>query len=88
MTAGEAGADYVGFSGVVRDDDDGSIVAWWASLFEVPCVALDELPEAEARRLVLDGADFVTPPGTMWESEMAAAHAVRSFNSMIDGCTR
>jgi thiamine-phosphate pyrophosphorylase len=88
MTAGEAGADYVGFSGIRGDTDGGRLVAWWANLFEVPCVALDELPEAEARQLVLDGADFITPPATMWESEAAAAHMVRRFNSMIDECTR
>jgi thiamine-phosphate pyrophosphorylase len=84
MTAGEAGADYVGFSGVGPENDGGSIIEWWASLFEVPCVALDALSETEARRFVLDGADFITPPATMWESEVAAAHVVRSFNSMID----
>ncbi|MDP9137390.1 MAG: thiamine phosphate synthase [Pseudomonadota bacterium] len=88
MSVGEAGADYVGFSGVRRDADGGSIVAWWANLFEVPCVALDELTEVEARRMVLDGADFVTPPRTIWESEAAAAQMVRSFNSMFDECTR
>jgi thiamine-phosphate pyrophosphorylase len=86
MTAGEAGADYVGFSGVRQEAAGESIIDWWASLFEVPCVALDELPEVEARQLVLDGADFVTPPSIMWESRSAAAGVVRSFNAMIDEC--
>ncbi len=86
MTAAEAGADYVGFSGVRRVRDGESIIAWWASLFEVPCVALDALPEEEARQFVLDGADFIAAPAVMWESETAAARTVRSFNSMIDTC--
>ncbi len=84
MTVAEAEADYVGFSGVRRDGE--SVIAWWASLFEVPCVALDALPEEKARQFVLDGADFITPPAVMWESERAAARIVKSFNSMIDTC--
>ena len=63
MTAGEAGADYVRIFRRASATATSSIIAWWASLFEVPCVALDALPEEEARQLVLDGADFVTPPG-------------------------
>lgn len=88
MTAGEAGADYVGFSGIRRDAEGESLIAWWADLFEVPCVVLDAVPEEEARRHVLDGADFITPPVAMWESEEAAAHTIRRFNLMIDECTR
>ena len=64
MEAGEAGADYVMFG---EPDADGTRpglaavvdrVAWWAELFEIPCVAyaggLDEI-----ELLAAAGADFI-----------------------------
>lgn len=66
MTLAEAGADYVAFGipAGVQDtaaarDRRRDLVAWWAEIFEVPCVALDvETPE-EAAELVGAGADFI-----------------------------
>lgn len=58
MVAGEAGADYVAIGG----DDHDSItkqVAWWAELFEVPCVAWDIGTPRHAADLAVAGADFV-----------------------------
>jgi thiamine-phosphate pyrophosphorylase len=53
MALGEAGADYVAFSGPDRSD----LVAWWADIFEIPCVAFDVATHAEAA--TCSGADFV-----------------------------
>jgi len=66
MQLGEAGADYVGFAlaeaGVERDGaraDQLQRIAWWADIFEVPCVAFDvETPE-QAAALTQAGADFI-----------------------------
>ncbi|HEY7084684.1 MAG TPA: thiamine phosphate synthase [Hyphomicrobiaceae bacterium] len=66
MTVAEDGADYVAFGAPahlkdrtkarVRRDE---LIAWWAEIFEAPCVALDvETPE-EAEALARTGADFV-----------------------------
>src|SRR5215467_2776714 len=66
MTVAEDGADYVAFGAPahlkdrtkarVRRDE---LIAWWAEIFEAPCVALDvETPE-EAEALARAGADFV-----------------------------
>jgi thiamine-phosphate pyrophosphorylase len=66
MTAAEDGADYVAFGAPAhlrdrtkareRRDD---LIAWWAEIFEAPCVALDvETPE-EAATIARAGADFV-----------------------------
>ncbi len=64
MVAAEAGADYVMFGEPDRHDHRPSFdavidrVAWWAEVFEIPCVAyaarLDEIDG-----LVAAGADFV-----------------------------
>jgi thiamine-phosphate pyrophosphorylase len=64
MEAGEAGADYVMFgepdAAGHRPSFDAVVdrVAWWAEVFEVPCVAyaarLEEIPA-----LAGAGADFV-----------------------------
>jgi thiamine-phosphate pyrophosphorylase len=64
MQAGEAGADYVMFgepdTAGRRPSFDAVVerVAWWAELFEIPCVgfagSLDEV-----RPLVAAGADFI-----------------------------
>lgn len=82
MVLGEEGADYVAF-GLGRDwrDRDAAggrrldLVAWWAELFEVPCVALDVERAEEAAELARAGADFIgvaLPAG-----EGAAAVAAR-----------
>ncbi len=61
MTAGEAGADYVMFGGpggLRRREDVLERVAWWAEIFNVPCVGYaQEL--ADARDLAEAGADFI-----------------------------
>jgi thiamine-phosphate pyrophosphorylase len=66
MTLGEAGADYVGFGIPAHVEDRETararqldLVAWWAELFEPPCVAFDVETIADAARLARSGADFV-----------------------------
>lgn len=66
MTLAEAGADYVAFGVPAGPQDTEAarerrldLIAWWAEIFEVPCVALDvETPE-EAAELARAGADFI-----------------------------
>lgn len=66
MTLAEAGADYIGFGTPAHLGDRekarrrrNELIAWWAPIFEVPCVAFDvETPE-EAQQLAAAGADFV-----------------------------
>ena len=82
MTMGELGADYIAFSGLLPAKA-GSIIGWWASLFELPSVALDPAGEEDARVFIAEGADFIRPADTMWRDAESAAAAVRSFNSFI-----
>jgi thiamine-phosphate pyrophosphorylase len=73
MNAGEAGADYVMFGEPRRDgftppaDETIERVAWWAEIFEPPCVAYaaaleDVAPLADA------GADFVALGDAIWSA--------------------
>jgi thiamine-phosphate pyrophosphorylase len=90
MTLAEAGADYVGFGAPARLNNRDKararrddLVAWWAEIFEVPCVAFDVEEPEEAQRLVCAGADFVAvrlgaePPAVARERIAAIADALR-----------
>jgi thiamine-phosphate pyrophosphorylase len=66
MTLAEAGADYIAFGAPshLNDRDKGrlrrdELVAWWAEIFEVPCVAFDVETGEEAERLTRAGAEFI-----------------------------
>jgi len=59
MELGELGADYVGFE-LTADEAAGlELVAWWAEMFVVPCVAFSATSPEQAARLAEAGADFV-----------------------------
>jgi thiamine-phosphate pyrophosphorylase len=78
MIAAESGADYVMFG----EPDAAGLrpsfaavlgrVAWWAELFEVPCVAYAASVE-EAGPLAAGGADFIALGDWAWAGEPAAA---------------
>lgn len=73
MTAAELGADYVLFG---EPDAQGrrpgfdairERVAWWAELFQIPCVGY-AASLAEAGELARAGADFVALSDSIWNS--------------------
>jgi thiamine-phosphate pyrophosphorylase len=73
MTAGEAGADYLMFGGPESSEPHACIVervAWWAEIFNVPCVgyahdlgAVGDLVRAGAGFIALGDAFFADPGG-------------------------
>ena len=73
MAAGEAGADYVMFGGPCGAETHAAIVervAWWAEIFNVPCVgyahdlgAIGDLVRAGADFIALGDAVFADPRG-------------------------
>jgi thiamine-phosphate pyrophosphorylase len=73
MAAGEAGADYVMFGGPCGAEPHAAIVervAWWAEIFNVPCIgyahdlgAIGDLVRAGADFIALGDAVFADPRG-------------------------
>ncbi|WP_404713483.1 thiamine phosphate synthase [Sphingomonas sp. MMS24-J13] len=89
MEAGEAGADYVAFGSFyptttkeVRHHPEPSILGWWTTLFELPCVAIGGITPANARPLVEAGADFLAVSGAVWSGDEVAA--VKAFAQILD----
>jgi len=89
MEAGEAGADYVAFGAfyptTTKPSDyrpDPSILSWWSTVFEIPCVAIGGITPENARPLVEAGADFIAVCQAVWGKEDPAA-AVRAFEEAL-----
>ena len=73
MEAAEAGADYVAFGAFFPTTTkpshyrpDPSVLSWWASLFEIPCVAIGGITPGNARQLIEAGADFLAVCQAVW----------------------
>ena len=88
MTLGEAGVDYLLFG---EPRPDGSLpslesvaerAAWWAEIFETPCVAfapsLDAIPALVATR-----AEFIALSDAVWSHEGGPAGAVAAAMERI-----
>ncbi|MGH6822392.1 MAG: thiamine phosphate synthase [Methylocella sp.] len=79
MAAGEAGADYVMFGGPCRREPHEAIVervAWWAEIFNVPCVGYAR-DLASIGELVRAGADFIALGDAVFADPRGAAAALR-----------
>ena len=92
MEAGEAGADYVAFGSFhptttkeVRHRPDPVILSWWATMFELPSVAIGGITPANARPLVQAGADFLAVSAGVWAHPDGEAAAVRAFADALQG---
>jgi thiamine-phosphate pyrophosphorylase len=89
MEAGEAGADYVAFGAfyptTTKPSDyrpDPSILRWWSTLFEIPCVAIGGITAGNAKPLVEAGADFLAVSQAVWGKDDPAA-AVSEFEEIL-----
>jgi thiamine-phosphate pyrophosphorylase len=90
MEAGEAGADYVAFGSFfptttkeVRHHPDPSILGWWTTLFELPCVAIGGITPANATPLIEAGADFLAVCGAVWNDPAGEAAAIEAFARIL-----
>jgi thiamine-phosphate pyrophosphorylase len=89
MEAGEAGADYIAFGAfhptTTKPSNyrpDPSILTWWSTVFEVPCVAIGGITPGNARPLVEAGADFIAVCQAVWGQADTAA-AVAAFGDPL-----
>jgi len=89
MEAGEAGADYVAFGAFYPTSTKPSdyrpapaILSWWASIFEIPCVAIGGITPDNAKPLVEAGADFLAVCQAVWGAD-DPAEAVRRFSELF-----
>lgn len=92
MEAGEAGADYVAFGAfyptgtkTVEHFADPEILAWWSTLFPLPCVAIGGITPQNAAPLIAAGADFIAVSGAVWNAAEGEAAAVRAFSPILAG---
>ncbi len=88
MVAGEAGADYVLFGEPDKTGDRPSAeaiadrLAWWAELFEPPCVA-HAATLGEVQLFAASGADFVLVDDIVWNDPRGAAMALADIATAI-----
>ncbi len=89
MDAGEAGADYVAFGAFYPTTTKPShyrpqppILSWWASVSEIPCVAIGGITPDNAKPLVDAGADFIAVCQAVW-GKADPALAVQAFAEVL-----
>ena len=90
MTLAETGADYIAFGAPahLKDRDKArtrrdELVAWWAEIFQVPCVAFDVETAQEADALAAAGVDFVAVTLPAGQSAAAARDLVAAIAAAI-----
>ena len=91
MAAGEAGVDYVMFGEPRRDGftpplaDTVERTAWWAEIFQTPCVAFAGALDAVAP-LTAAGADFIALGDAVWLAPSPAA-AIAQAQALVAKAT-
>ena len=90
MEAGEAGADYVAFGAFFPTTTkeaptraEPELIAWWAELMELPCVAIGGITAANCAPLVQAGASFLAVVGAVWQHPDGPGAGVRAMNAAI-----
>lgn len=83
MEAAEAGADYIAFSQNGPSIGGVPLVAWWAAIAELPCVAFDPVEAAGLDILLPQTPDFIRPSDTMWESPEEARRVIAALSKRL-----
>lgn len=81
MWFAERGAAYVAFG---PGEDQAAMIAWWAELFEVPCVAWQIDDRTRGLELAARGADFLALTPEAWmPAGPGADTAVKDWNDAL-----
>lgn len=83
MDAGERGADYIA---IAAANDD--MVAWWTSIFQIPCVAVAGDDLDAAGRAIRLGAEFVALDATAWADADTGTKAIADLTRLIEQLDR
>jgi thiamine-phosphate pyrophosphorylase len=87
MQMAELGADYIAFgpqAGSIIDaiDQYADLIAWWAEIFVVPCVAWNVETAEQAAKFAALGADFVAPSARIWRGDDALQRIAEIDNAV------
>ena len=92
MEAGEAGADYVAFGAFYETTTkpshyrpEPSLLSWWTTLSQLPCVAIGGITPANAPPLIAAGADFIAVVNAVWTHPDGPAAGVAAFAPVLAG---
>lgn len=84
MTAGEEGADYLGFGDLEGDASaDPEIIAWWEAMMTPPQVAFGAKTPAEAKTLAAAGPDFLALGPAFWLGQEPPAQALQRLRDSL-----
>lgn len=87
MTIAEQGADYIAFGRRNPTPDELAetldLIEWWASMMEVPCVALGDIRPETCAPFVAAGADFLAIDQAVWGHPHGVAAGVRAIRAAI-----
>ncbi|QXQ04861.1 thiamine phosphate synthase [Sphingosinicellaceae bacterium] len=90
MEAGEAGADYVAFGAFfdtttkeTTHRPDPSLLGWWTTLSQLPCVAIGGITPANASPLIAASADFIAVSSAVWTHSDGPAAGVAAFAALL-----
>lgn len=87
MEKGEALPDYLLFGDVFQTGDDESettleLAAWWAELFEIPCVAMAGPGLDDVADVLATGADFVGLGSFVWQHPDGPEAAIKQVHAL------
>ena len=85
MIAGESGVDYLLFGGPDERSNQDAIlerVAWWAEIFNVPCVGYAVSPE-RAGDVARAGAEFVALCDGLWDDRAGVVETLRRATGLF-----
>jgi thiamine-phosphate pyrophosphorylase len=87
MQMAELGADYVAFGPKAESiidaiDQYADLIAWWAEISVVPCVAWNVETAEQAAKFAALGADFVAPSARIWHGDDALRRITEIDNAV------